>query len=262
MKADEGGTVGKALALLDVVAAFGRPVRFTEVMAVSDHPKATLYRLLQTLTGQGMLDYDPDRQRYSLGGRLVRLAHAAWRQASLGPIARPFLDRLSAEAGMTVHLAQLDAGQVLYVDKRAATNPIEMFSDAGRVGPAYCTGVGKVMLAHLGAVELERALARQSFHRHTANTLTTRAALVAELAAIRGRGYGFDDEEHESAIICVAAPIRPPGGRLMGGLSITTSTERANLSQLAGYAPLLTETAGEIAAAAEAWRFPEEVAAE
>ena len=102
---DEGpgdGTVGKALDVLDMVAMAGRPVRFTELLVSSSYPKATMYRFLQTLTNQGMLTYDPDRQLYSLGVRLVRLAHAAWAQSSLAPIARPWIDMLSGEVGETI----------------------------------------------------------------------------------------------------------------------------------------------------------------
>ena len=78
MSAEQGdGTVGKALDVLDMVAAVGHPVRFSELLTVSAYPKATLYRLIQTLTHQGMLAYDSDRQTYALGVRLVRLAHAA-----------------------------------------------------------------------------------------------------------------------------------------------------------------------------------------
>ena len=150
------GTVGKALDVLDMVATAARPVRFTELLAQSRYPKATLYRFLQTLTNQGMLAFDPATQTYALGVRLVRLAHAAWSQSSLAPIARPWLDRLAADLGETVHLAQLDQGQVLYVDKRNAARPVEMFSSAGKVGPAYCTGVGKAMLAFLPAGEVWR----------------------------------------------------------------------------------------------------------
>ena len=106
------GTVGKALDVLEQVAAFERPVRFGELQEKSPYPKATLYRFLQTLTNQGMLSYEPDRQTYAMGMRLVRLAHAAWTTSSLAPIARPYLDQLSAETGETVHLAQLDASPV------------------------------------------------------------------------------------------------------------------------------------------------------
>ena len=129
------GSVGKALEVLDQVADKGRPVRFSELLAETSHPKATLYRLLQTLTNQGMLAYDEDRQTYAPGLRLVRLAHSAWRQSSLAPVARPYLAALAQEVGETIHLAQLDRGQVLYVDKMNAAEPIEMFSQAGKVGP-------------------------------------------------------------------------------------------------------------------------------
>lgn len=255
------GTVGKALDVLDRVAALGRPARFTELLDGSPFPKATLYRLLQTLTSQGMLAYDSDRQTYAPGVRLVRLAHAAWAQSSLAPVARPHLDALSREVGETVHLAQLDGGQVLYVDKRNARDPIAMFSQAGKVGPAYCTGVGKAMLAFTDARDLDRILPQQSFHRFTPHTITTEAALREELARIRDRGHAFDAEEHEPGIICVALPILGRTGRALGALSVTSSTARTRLDALAALAPRIRAAAEAIAAEAAAWRFPEEAPA-
>ncbi len=251
------GTVGKALDVLDQVAAYGRPVRFATLLAESSFPKATLYRFLQTLTSQGMLEYDPDQQTYSLGVRLVRLAHAAWRQSSLAPIARPHLDALSAMVGHTVHLAQLDNAQVLYVDKRNAAQPVAMFSDAGKVGPAYCTGVGKAMLAFLPPDELARALGQQSYHRFTDHTYTSPDILSRELAAIRTRGFAYDREEHEPGIICIAQPILTDRGRVLGALSITGSTRLTSLEELARLAPRLAETAQRIARDAQDWRFPD-----
>ncbi len=251
------GTVGKALTVLDQVAAFGRPVRFSELLAGSSFPKATLYRFLQTLTHQGMLDYIPESASYSPGIRLVRLAHAAWSQSSLAPIAQPWMERLSAETQESIHLAQLDGGQVLYVDKRTATRPVDMFAQAGKVGPAYCTGVGKAMLAFLPQSALESALTRQSFYAHTPTTLTTPAALLAELETIRSTGYALDREEHEPGIICCAAPILARSGRVLGAISVTTSTARSSLAELIERAPRICAVAREIGAAAEAWRFPE-----
>ncbi|MDU8910626.1 IclR family transcriptional regulator [Aestuariicoccus sp. MJ-SS9] len=251
------GTVGKALGVLDRVAGFGRPVRFAELLEGSPFPKATLYRLLQTLTNQRMLAYDPERQTYAPGMRLVRLAHTAWAQSSLAPIARPHVDRLSGMIGETVHLAQLDHGQVLYVDKRNARLPIDMYSQAGKVGPAYCTGVGKAMLAFLPDPERDRALAQQSWHRFTNKTRTTPAALIRDLDAIRGRGYAFDDEEHEPGIICIAVPVLGASERVLGALSVTSSTSRTTLAQLETLAPHLTQTARAIASEAEDWAFPQ-----
>ena len=253
------GTVGKALDVLDMVASHGRPVRFSDLLTQSDYPKATLYRLLQTLTHQGMLSLDPDTGTYALGVRLVRLAHAAWSQSSLAPIARPYLDDLAAKTGETIHLAQMDLGQVLYVDKRNAARPVEMFAQAGKVGPAYCTGVGKAMLAYLLPEALEAALARQSFHRFTPHTLASRAALMAELDAIRQRGHAWDAEEHEAGIICCAVPILSRGGRVMGALSVTSTTARTTLDALGAQAPIIKDIAAKIAAEAESWRFPEQV---
>lgn len=256
--ATSDGTVAKALEVLDLVAGHGRPVRFSDLLDQSPYPKATLYRLLQTLVSQGMLTFDPDRATYSLGIRLVRLAHVAWQQSSLAPIARPYLDQLSADVGETVHLAQLDHAQVLYVDKRNARDPIPMYSQAGKVGPVYCTGVGKAMLAHLPQDQLPSILAQQSWHRFTTKTLTTPEAMRAELDLIRARGFAFDDEEHEPGIICVALPILSSRGGVLGALSVTSTTARMSLAALEDLVPRVRNTAQTIAREAETWRFPEE----
>ena len=252
------GTVGKALDVLDMVARQGRPVRFSDLLAQADYPKATLYRLLQTLTHQGMLTLDPEQSTYALGVRLVRLAHAAWAQSSLAPIARPYLDELAEKTGETIHLAQMDLGQVLYVDKRNAARPVEMFAQAGKVGPAYCTGVGKAMLAWATPETLEQAFARQSFHRHTDQTLDSPEKLIAELQAIRARGHAFDREEHEAGIICCAVPILTRSGRVLGALSVTSTTARTSLEALEAQSGLTKDIAAKIAVEAESWRFPEQ----
>jgi IclR family KDG regulon transcriptional repressor len=254
------GTVAKALTVLDAVAEHGRPVRFSDLLDESPYPKATLYRLVQTLTTQGMLSFDPERQTYTPGLRLVRLAHAAWQASSLAPIARPHLDDLSRTTGETVHLAQLDGGQVLYVDKRNAADPVAMYSQAGKVGPAYCTGVGKAMLAHLPEAELAPVLQRQAWHPFTAKTITNADAMRAELAAIRARGHAFDDEEHEPGIICIAMPIRTRAGRVLGALSVTSTTERTDLDGLLGHLPAIGRAVAAIGGEAQDWRFPDQAA--
>lgn len=251
------GTVGKALEVLDQVAAFGRPVRFSELLANSDFPKPTLYRFVQTLTNQQMLAYNPDRQTYSPGLRLVRLAHDAWEQSTLAPVARPHIDALSKEVGETVHLAQLDAAQVLYIDKRNAGQPVEMYSQAGKVGPAYCTGVGKVMLAFLDDTRAQTVIEQQSFHVFTEHTLDSADALRAELGDIYQNGYGFDREEHEPGIICVAMPILSETGRVLGALSVTSTTGRTNLAGLEAFVPILRDTAAKITKDAQNWSFPD-----
>lgn len=250
------GTVGKALDVLDRVASWGRPVKFSELLEDGAYPKATLYRLLQVLVSQGMLSHDAETGHYEPGMRLVRLAHAAWSRASLAPVARAHLDALSARTGLVTHLAQLDGGQVLYVDKVSPTPGMDMFSATGRVGPAYCTGVGKAMLGFLPEAEAERVIALQSFHRFTPATRDA-PSLRAELPRIRAEGVAWDREEHEPGIVCVAAPILTRGGRVLGAVSVTATGGAAALSALETHKDAVRATARAIGADAQAWRFPE-----
>lgn len=250
------GTVGKAIAVLDQVASFGRPVRFSEVLAESDLPKPTLYRFIQSLTNQGMLAYDPDRQTYAPGLRLLRLAHSAWAISSLAPIARPFLDDLARDVGEAVHLAQLDHGQVLFIDKRKAAAGFETLAQAGQIAPAYCTGVGKVILAFMSDENRDFALQQQAFLSYTEATHSDVGSLMTELAEIRISGVAYDREEHQSGIISIAAPILTARNRVLGALSIATSTSRFSLDGLEAFRPKLLETAAKIGVEAQAWRSP------
>lgn len=251
------GTVGKALSVLDQVASFERPVRFNDVLEGSPFPKATLYRILQNLVTEDMLTFDRKWQTYALGVRLVRLAHSAWTQSSLAPVARPHLTSLSEATGETIHLAQLDGPHVLYLDKRDAKRHITMFSEAGKVGPAYCTGVGKAMLAFLPEDELKSILPQQSFHRFTPSTICSEQELTAELKQIRQLGFSLDREDHEPGIICVAVPVLSRSKQMMGAISITSTSARTSLGKLKKFVPELQGAAGEIATAAEYWRFPD-----
>ncbi len=253
--ADAGGDlsspISRALHLLDIVADAGGPVRFADVQKASPLPKATLSRLLRQLESEGMLVFEPQSQRYKMGLRLIRLAHAAWQSASMVDVARPVIDRLARRFGTTVHLATLDHAQVLYIDKRVPKPTIDMFSAPGRIGPAYCTGVGKAMLAFLPDAERRTAVAAQSFQRHTLRTITTPAALEAELAAIRARGWSTDDEEHEETVICVAVPILASDGKLLGAVSVTSTTHLTSLPELEAGLPEIRAAAAEIGRAAE-----------
>ena len=250
------GTVGKALEILDLIAGFDRPVRFAELQEVSPLPKATLYRFVQTLTNQNMLSHSPETGCYSLGARLVRLAHSAWKNASLAPIARPFVERLSDRVQETVHLAQFDNGNVIFVDKVQVNQTIQTLAQAGMTAPAYCTGVGKAMLAYLSPKRLEIVLQQQSYYPYTAQTHRDADSVIRELADIRAQGVAFDREEHEDGIISIAAPILMDSGRVIGALSVATATTRTSLTGLMAHKQTLIETADQIGAQASQWQFP------
>ena len=126
----------------------------------------------------------------------------------------------------------------------------------GKIGPGYCTGVGKAMMAFLPPKDREDAIRRQAFVQHTPTTLATPEALSAELNDILDEGVAYDREEHELGIICIAAPILLDNGRVIGALSITTSLQRNTLEGLEGFRDVLLETATNIAETAQNWHFP------
>jgi DNA-binding IclR family transcriptional regulator len=250
------GTVGKALSVLDQVAAFERPVRFGELLKDSPFPKGTLYRIVQNLTQEKMLSFDSEQQTYSLGIRLMGLAHAAWKNASLAPIARPFIEELASIVGETVHLAQIDGGQVLFVDKLNTSDRFETLAEVGKVAPAYCTGVGKAMMAFMAPKRQELTLKQQAFFKYTPSTHTSEKALIAELKQIGKDGIAFDLQEHEEGIISIAAPILSTNGRVVGAVSIVTSINRHSLDGLTAFREPLLEAVKKIGAEATSWQFP------
>lgn len=261
MSEPDGGTVGKAMAVLDRVAALGRPVRFSELLQDSNYPKATLFRLVQTLTQQRLLSYDARTQTYQPGLRLVQLAHAAWAQSSLAAVAAPYLDILAGRLGEALHLAQFDNGHVIFVDKRRPIYRFDTLAQAGQVVPAYCTGVGKAILAFLAPAERDRMISQQAFVPYTENTLVSPDRLYSELNAIKTAGVAFDREEHEVGIISIAAPIMSDDATVLGALSIATATSRHTVEGLEKFRSALLETAAQIEEAARIWRVPSRVGA-
>ena len=115
------------------------------------------------------------------------------------------------------------------------------------------------MLSGLEGPERDRIIAQQSFHPFTPQTLTSPQALQADLETCRSRGFAFDNEEHEPGIICVAMPIQSGSGRVMGGLSVTSTTARHDLEGLAKLIPDISGAVKRIAEDAETWHFPDEM---
>ncbi|MEP3275628.1 MAG: IclR family transcriptional regulator [Stappiaceae bacterium] len=248
---DLSSPISKALIVLDAVGTAETPPRFADLLTILPLSKATLHRMLKSLTNEEMLSLDQKTHTYRVGLRLLRLAHSAWSSNTLANVAEPVLDAVSQKLNMTVHLAVLDNYQVLYVGKRVPASSVQMYSSPGKIGPAYCTGVGKALLAHLPESQQEISLTAQSYGRHTSKTLTSANALRNELKKIAKHGYALDDEEHEQSIICVAAPIRNRNGTLLGALSATSTTFITTIDAMKDLAPTIIEAASQIGEAAE-----------
>lgn len=249
--AEEGGsgtgTLGKAMDVLETVALADRPMRFTDVLAVSGQPRGTLHRQLSHLVQEGLLELRPDHA-YVPGLRLLKLASASWARNEFRAVAAPFLDVLHRETGETVHLGVLRGREIIYLDKVESRQAVRMNSQVGNASPAYCTGVGKAALSVLDSEALEAVLKVTEFRRFTPQTITGRTQLLAELGEIRQSGIAFDREEHEPGIRCVAAPVFDAGRSLVAGVSVTGPAYRVGQTELDDWAPRVRKTAGAIMA--------------
>ncbi len=238
-------TFTKMMDVVRLVAGAETGAAFPQIAQELDLPKSTLHRLLQVLVQQRLLRLDEDRH-YRLGHGVFELARLAWDRVDVRREAQPTISALVRETGETVHLAVLDGTEVVYVDKVEGSNTMRMASMIGARNPAYCTGVGKALLAFLPADELKRRFAHTSFRAFTPRTISSLRSLDAALAAIRKVGYAFDDEEHELGIRCAAAPIFNFRGLAISSLSVTVPVIRCDEKRLAALASRILAAADEI----------------
>jgi len=239
------GTLGKAVAVLDVVASAKKPMRFTDLLAELDQPRGTLHRQISNLIDEGLLQVNPDNS-YGLGLRLLKFASNAWAGNHFREIAEPHLQALHDKAGETVHLGVLQGTEVIYLDKVESRQSVRMHSQIGNASPAFCTGVGKAALALLPEDELHKRIERIDFHPYTANTIRDAEAFLREIAEIRATGIAFDREEHEAGIHCIAAPIGAPHRAFYAGVSVTAPVYRVAMQQLEAWAEDVRRTAAAI----------------
>ncbi len=223
-----GGTqaIHRALQLLDFVCRSPQPVTLPEAAAAVSLPRPTTFRILQALTQHGLLAQRDESRSYTAGLQLFELYHVATHELDLLREAQPELAALSAAFDETVHMAILDGPDIIYVAKEESQRAVRMFSAIGKRAPAYCTGVGKVLLAFASETELQSAVNATIFMQHTPTTVTSEANLKAELTEIRKLGYAIDNGEHELEIRCVASPVFNSNGQLIAGISLTMPASR------------------------------------
>ncbi|MDL9978517.1 IclR family transcriptional regulator [Microbacterium sp. ASV49] len=209
-----------------------------------DVHKSTILRLLQTLEAQRFVTHDA-QHRYRLGSRLFELAGAALAQRDVREVARPHLEQLNAQTGQTVHLAALESGDAVYIDKLEARSGIRMYSRVGLRAPLHCTAVGKVLIADKPLAERQQIAESIEYVTFTDRTITNAADYLAELERVRADGFARDSGEHESFINCVAAPIRDGSGTVVAAASVSAPTVSLPAHEVLGLLPLLmTATQG------------------
>ncbi len=194
--------------------------------------KSTVTRLLCSLEKAGFLQRETKTNEYRLTHRLFRIGSVYISQVDLHSEAMPLLSELASSCKETVHLAVLNEFEVFYLDKVESSQSIGMMSRVGNKSPAYCTGVGKVMLAHLSEDDLEKFFRSIDLKRHTPNTITDPVKLQRQLNRIRELGYAIDNAEHESEVKCVAAGIRDNSNEVVAGISVSGPVFRMSADRM------------------------------
>jgi DNA-binding IclR family transcriptional regulator len=174
----------------------------------------------------GCLRQDQNTGRYALGLKLFELGQSVLANMDIRAVAMPHLLELSKKYQETAHLAVLSGDEVIYIDKVDSPRSIRIFSMIGGRNPAYCTGVGKVLLAGLPEEKLDRLIKGIQFRPITPNTIRNGKALKKAIQKIRHDGYATDNGEIEEGLSCFAAPIRNHLGAVIAAISLSGPTLR------------------------------------
>jgi DNA-binding IclR family transcriptional regulator len=236
----------RALAALEVLANSSAECSLAEICSTLKLHKSTAHRLMMVLEQHRLVEKNVDTGRYRLGLKLYEFGSKAFGAIDLRRHARPYLDRLQREISETVFFCMLDDGQVFYIEKIESQQSVRTGCTVGSRAPAYCTAVGKAMLAELPDAEVNEIIRRWGLKAITPNTITTPSALKAELRAIRVRGYAIDNEEKEPGLRCLSAPVRNDTGKLLAALSVSGPAFRVTKERVPEIGKAVMQAAGEL----------------
>ena len=234
---DTGGVraLDRALDVLDVIAT-GGGLTLTEIAQRLELAPSTVHRVLVTLAGRGVAESDPTTQAWHVGPTAFRHGSAFMRRSGLVERARPVLRRLMEVTGETANLGILNGDAVLFLSQAETHETIRAFFPPGTRSALHASGIGKALLAHARPNELRRTIRAMTLERFTPQTLAQPDQLIADLVAIRARGYSLDNEERTQGMRCIAAPIFDLAGEAAAGISVSGPVHRMTDARLAGMA--------------------------
>jgi len=217
---------------IEVLMLIGNePLTPAEIARRLDVHRSTALRIMDVLFTQRLLRKLPDG-RYGIGPALLSLAYHAQDQYSLVRLARPRLVQLSEMYDQTVHLAELQSDQIVYIDKIEPKRSIRLTS---RVGDAVClhtASVAKSILAYATQEVRDQLLAGHEFKRFTSTSIESLDAYLGELETVRARGWSTDDGELEDYINCIGVPIRDVSGNVVAAASIIELKAKSDLAAM------------------------------
>jgi IclR family pca regulon transcriptional regulator len=241
----------RGLAILSALASGPTPLGISDLAREVRLSRSTAHRYVSTLTKLGYLDQDPSTRKYRLGPRVLDLGFSAINSLELRDIAAPHLQELSDETGHTVNMAILDDVSVVYIERcRAAQQgqrEIDLNLHVGSRLPAYCTSLGKVLLAYLPSARRRELLDRVEFVQRGPNTIMSKTALSAELARIRDSGVAVSNEEMAFGLRSMAMPVRTQSGEPVAAVNLAVHRSLMSMEDLVlRLSPILQRTVDEI----------------
>jgi len=227
VRRDSVQSVDRALALVEVLAGSASGLPLTELTQRASLNVSTGHHLLATLIKWGYVARTSGR-RYALGARGLHLAQAFLKQVDLPRRAQPHAERISEETGETVRLGVLLGDAVTTLLTRDGRHAVRVDAGAvGYAGAAHATALGKAMLAWLPEHESRRILSARGMAAFTPSTIIDPDILIEELRLVRRNGHAVDREEFQPGVVCVGAAIRNHLGAVVGAISASAPTLRA-----------------------------------
>lgn len=235
----------KALRILDLFSIETAELSVTHIARLLGVNPSSLYPILGVLTQFRYLEQNKDTKKYRLGIRLLEKSFIVLAQFDIRDRASPFLEELRAATGENVHLAILDEGDVVYIDRKETRPTLPIESKVGKRVPAYCTALGKVLLAWADDTQWQCVI-RKGFRAFTEHTITDAQRLKAALEAVRAQGYAIDDEEFQTGGFCISAPLRDYRGVVVAAVSVSLAKAQADERRIADVTSKVLATAAKI----------------
>lgn len=217
----------------------------TDVANRTGLERATARRCLLTLTHLGYASYDG--KFFRLTPRILNLGHSYLAATPLPGLIQPFLEQLSAQIHESCSAAILDDTDILYIARASHRRVMSINLGAGARLPAYCTSMGRILLAALPSDTIGDVLDRSSLVAYTAKTKADRDTVLTELAVVAAQGFAVIDEELELGLCSIAVPLFNAQGQVVGALNIGAQSARASTSHMiANFLPLMRKVQAEL----------------
>jgi DNA-binding IclR family transcriptional regulator len=217
-------SLAKGLRILELLAENGE-MSAARMAVHLETSRAASHRFLTTLRDLNYVEKS-EEGRFRLSFKVLELGMKKLDAFEIRHIAHPFMQEIALAFGETVNLGHWDGHAIVHLDKINSTEILRLDVGMGAAAPAYCTGLGKAILAFLNDRELEAYLKSVTLKALSPKTITSRKRLRADIADIRRRGYAVDDEELSLGLRCVAAPVFDYTGLPSYALSVSGPTQR------------------------------------